>query len=146
MVRDTTILGHAFFLLIASFAFPQNGSSQACPEITPGTLGCELVAWSKLQTPVPLPEADANRVSPTDHANQLAAQSQNDQTRTTRQTITGIIVRGGEKCVLKAGDNSIYQLDDQDQARQFRDKKVRIVGTLNASTNIFHIEGIETVS
>ena len=66
MKRETnTLLGLALFLAIAPFAFSQDGNPQPCPDVT-GTLGCELVAWSQLQEPVPLPEPDTRPVPPPD--------------------------------------------------------------------------------
>jgi hypothetical protein len=48
--------------------------------------------------------------------------------------------------VLKAADNSTYQLDDQNRAKQYQDKKVKIVGTLDADNDILHVESIQVVS
>ena len=63
-----------------------------------------------------------------------------------KQSIKGIIVRQGEKFVLKAGDNTTYQLDDQNKARQYQDKQVSVVGVLDADSNTLHIETIELAS
>ncbi|MGA8489325.1 MAG: hypothetical protein WB711_02820, partial [Terriglobales bacterium] len=53
-----TFLGLALFLLFSSSAFSQGASPQPCPEVTEDTLGCEPIAWSQLQAPVPLPDPD----------------------------------------------------------------------------------------
>jgi Protein of unknown function (DUF5818) len=146
MQRAThTLLGLALFLTLAPLAFTQDGAAQPCPDVTPGTLACELVAWSHLQEPVPLPEPESKPAPPPD---QQPGQSPNSQTQpqASRQSITGIIVREGEKYVLKAGDNTTYQLDDQDRARRYQDKQVLLVGRLDADSNTFHIETIELTS
>jgi hypothetical protein len=48
--------------------------------------------------------------------------------------------------VLKAADNSTYQLDDQNRVKQYQDKKVKIVGTLDADNDTLHVESIEVAS
>jgi Protein of unknown function (DUF5818) len=150
----STLLGLALFLLVSSWAFSQDASFQPCPDVKPDTLGCEPVAWSQLQEPVPLPEPDsaepgtAPAPSPDQQPDQQSAQSTGSQVQpdTPKQTIKGIIVRQGEKFVLKAGDNTTYQLDDQNKARQYRDKQVSVVGVLDPDSNTLHIETIEQAS
>jgi hypothetical protein len=145
-----TLLGLALFLLVSSWAFSQDASPQPCPDVKPDTLGCEPVAWSQLQEPVPLPEpgttepGSASAPSP----DQQSARSTGSQVQpdTPKQSIKGIIVREGEKFVLKAGDNTTYQLDDQNKARQYQDKEVNVVGVLDADSNTLHIETIELAS
>src|SRR5208282_4870841 len=100
------LLGLGLFLATASLALAQD-AAQPCPDVTPNTLGCELVAWSHLQEPVPLPELQSQ-------PDQQTGQAPDSQA--SRQRITGIVVRQGEKYVLKAGDTTTYQLDDQDRA------------------------------
>jgi hypothetical protein len=142
--RVNTLLSFALFFTVASFAFTQDTTSQPCPDLTAGTLGCELVAWSHLQEPVPLPEPDANLAPPA----KQPGQSPNPQTQpqASRQSITGIIVRQGEKYVLNAGANTTYQLDDQDKAKRYLDKRVVVVGRLNTGNNTLRIESVELAS
>jgi hypothetical protein len=154
MKRGATLLGLALFLLVSSWAFSQNASPQPCPDMRPDTLGCEPVAWSQLQEPVPLPEpgstepGTAPAPSPDQLPDQQSSQATGSQVQpdTPRQSIKGIIVRQGEKFVLKAGDNTTYQLDDQNKAGQYQDKQVSVVGVLDADSNTLHIETIELAS
>jgi hypothetical protein len=141
----STLLGLALFLLLSSWAFSQDATFQPCPDVTPDTLGCEPVAWSQLQEPVPLPEPST---APAPSPEQRSSQSTGSQVQpdTPKQSIKGIIVRQGEKFVLKAGDNTTYQLDDQNKARQYQDKQVNVVGVLDADSNTLHIETIELAS
>ena len=151
----STLFGLALFLLVSSWAFSQDASPQPCPDVTRDSLGCEPVAWSRLQEPVPLPEPGsaepgtpepgaASAPSPDQQSSQsVGSQVQPD---TPKQSIKGIIVRQGEKFVLKAGDNTTYQLDDQNKARQYQDKQVSVVGVLDADSNTLHIETIELAS
>jgi len=132
-------------LAFAPLAFSQNGNAQPCPDVTPGTLGCQPVAWSRLQEPVPLPASGTKPAPPPD---QQPGQPSNSRTtpRGSGQRITGVIVRQGEKFVLKAGDSTIYQFDDQDKAAHYQDKQVLVVGRFDPAGNIFHIESIELAS
>src|ERR1700722_16211372 len=136
------LIGLALFLAVATVAFSQDGAPQPCPDVT-GTLGCQLVAWSHLQEPVPLPES-----KPAPPADQQPGHSPDSQTepQSSKQSITGIIVREGKKYVLKAGNNTTYQLDDQEKARHYQDQQVIVVGRLNTETNTVHVEGIHLTS
>ena len=131
-------VGLAFVL--ASLALAQD-AAQPCPDVSPYALGCELVAWSHLQEPVPLPESQSQ---PDQQAGQ--APDSQAQPQASRQRITGIIVRQGEKYVLKAGDTTTYQLDDQDRAKGYQDKQVLVVGRLDSDNYTLHIESIALIS
>ncbi len=61
-------------------------------------------------------------------------------------TFMGTIVKDGTRYVLKVSSNKTYQLDDQDRAKQYEGKQVRIVGTLNADGESLHITSIELIS
>jgi hypothetical protein len=141
-----TVIGLALFMMmVSSWALSQTEAPQPCPDVIPGTVGCEPVAWSQLQEPVPLPEPGAEPAPPPDQESSQTAGSQG-QSDTAKQSIKGIIVRQGEKFVLKAGDNTTYQLDDQNKAKQYQDKEVNVVGVLDTDSNTLHIETIELVS
>ena len=146
MKRETlSLMGLSLLLLTVPMAVSQDGGPQPCPDVTPGALACELIAWSRLQEPAPLPEPDANPVPPSDQPGKPSPDSQ-AQPETSTRSIVGIIVRQGEKYVLKAGDNTTYQLDDQDRAKQYQDKQVKVVGRLDPASNSLHIDSIEVVS
>jgi hypothetical protein len=148
VVNCKALVKLTLILVMATWAFAQAGSPQPCPKSPAGTLGCELIAWSGLQTPIPLPEPDSKPSAPVNRQPPQSSQSPNPQAQpqATRQSITGIIVREGEKYVLEAGDNTTYQLDDQDKAKQYQDKRVRVVGKVDADTNTLHVESIDLVS
>ncbi len=60
------------------------------------------------------------------------------------KTFTGRISKNGQKFVLE--DSSMrtsYQLDDQQQAGKYQGKNVRVIGTLDAESNIIHVQSIE---
>jgi hypothetical protein len=56
----------------------------------------------------------------------------------------GKIVRSGDKLVLTdSTTKKTYQLDDQEKAQQFLDKRVRVKGVLDAVTGTIRITSIE---
>jgi Protein of unknown function (DUF5818) len=140
------VIALTFSLLLTPLAFSQDAGAQPCPEVTAQTLGCELVAWSHLQEPVPLPEPDAKPTPPDQQSDPQQSPSSQSRQPAPRQGITGNIVKQGEKYVLKAGDHTTYQLDDQNRAAQFQDKQVTIVGKLDVDSNTLRIENIQLTS
>ena len=139
------VIEFVFLLVIAPLAFSQDISPQACPDPTPGTLGCEPVEWSRLQEPVPLPEPDPS-VPPSDPqpdpqpGESTSSQAQPPQSA---QTVAGVIVMEGASFVLKCEDNETYQLDDQSKAREYRDKAVKVVGRLLSGSRTIQIARID---
>jgi hypothetical protein len=63
------------------------------------------------------------------------------QPQTGSQVFTGTIVKAGDKYVLQdANSGTTYDVDAQDQLKQFEGKKVRIHGTLDASGKMIHVQ------
>ncbi|MGC2648776.1 MAG: DUF5818 domain-containing protein [Candidatus Sulfotelmatobacter sp.] len=63
--------------------------------------------------------------------------SQPSATATDAQTFSGTIVKSGDKYVLQdAASGKSYDIDHQDQVKQYEGKKVRVHGTLDASGKI----------
>ena len=76
-----------------------------------------------------------------------AAQSQNDMQTQDAKPFSGTIVKEKGKFVLKdAATKMSYQLDDQDKAKQFEGKQVKVTGKLDLETNLIHVESIEALS
>lgn len=58
-------------------------------------------------------------------------------------TFTGTITKNGDEFVLnEAATHMLYQLDDQETAAKFRDKKVKVTGTLDVVENLIRIQSI----
>ena len=51
------------------------------------------------------------------------------------QTFSGTVVKQGDKYVLKDDSGKTYDIDHQDEVKKFEGKRVRVQGTLDASTN-----------
>jgi len=57
-------------------------------------------------------------------------------------SFNGTVVNAGGKYVLKADNGTTYQLDDQDKAKQYENKQVKVSGNLDSSTSTLHITDI----
>ena len=64
------------------------------------------------------------------------------------QTFTGKIVRNGEKYVLRVSTNTAYQLDldQQSDAKQYENRDIKIVGTLDDGSSTIRVVKIELLS
>ena len=92
--------------------------------------------------------AHANARQPGPSSQQpTAAQPQNDMQTEDAKPFNGTIVKVKGKFVLKDATTKMsYQLDDQDKAKQFEGKQVKVIGKLDLDTNLIHVENIEAVS
>ena len=147
MNRKTSLFA-GMLLGLTPFLLGQEPQNRQAPRSEEDILGSQqLVAWSWLQNPrpvpQPLPPPDKSAPQP-DPQTQQPPPSQS-QPPTPTQNFTGKIVKDGEKYVLKASGTS-YRLDDQNNARQYDGKDVKIVGTLDAGSNTIHIARIELLS
>ena len=71
----------------------------------------------------------------------LQAQAQPDA-----KTFTGTIRKSGETFVLsESSTKSNYLLDEQDRARPYEGKNVKITGTIDGASNSIHIETIQEI-
>jgi uncharacterized protein YdeI (BOF family) len=60
------------------------------------------------------------------------------------QPMSGTIVKEkGKYCLKDSATGTSYKLDDQDKAKQFEGKQVKVTGKLDSSTNQIHVENIE---
>jgi len=76
-----------------------------------------------------------------------AAQQQNDMQTQEAKFFNGTIVKEKGKLVLKDTVAKVsYQLDDQDKAKRFEGKQVKVGGKLDMNTNLIHVESIEGAS
>jgi len=60
-----------------------------------------------------------------------------------QQTTTGKIAKSNDgKYVLVDAQGTLYQLDDQNMAKKFAGKKVKVSGTVDTSSNVIHVTDI----
>src|SRR5438132_13239598 len=58
------------------------------------------------------------------------------------ESFTGTVAKSGDKYVLKTGAGT-YQIDDQDKAKQFEGKQVKVSGNLDKATSTLHVTDIQ---
>lgn len=60
------------------------------------------------------------------------------------QTFTGTVAKSGDLYILRDDStNTSFRLDDQESARKYDGKRVKVIGTLDLSTRTIHVEAIE---
>ena len=127
-----------------------------------GILGLQLIAWSEMQKPQPVPQQPQPVPPPdTQEGSQPPSRSQQPDTggqqpnaqkpdqesqESTSSSVTGTILKVAGKYVLQTSDNVAYQLDSADQASQYEGKRVKVTGTLDRATGILHVTNIELLS
>lgn len=84
--------------------------------------------------------AQTPQANPQDSQQPTAAQQPNDMQASA--PFSGTIVKEKGKLVLKdSTTNMNYQLDDQEKAKQFEGKQVKVTGKLDGK--VIHVENIE---
>lgn len=149
MYRKTNLL-LAFLLATGALAVAQESPSRLqAPEDAMQTR--QLIAWSSLQkpqpAPQPLPQQDNQVPQPDQRPDQQAEPPADPHTeQTPAQSFTGKIVREDGKYVLRVGNNVSYQLEVQDDVKQYENQHVKIIGSLNLASNTIHVVKIELLS
>ena len=70
--------------------------------------------------------------------------NQNAVSTPSEKTFNGTIVKSGNKLVLTAADSkTTYQLDDQQKAKDFLNKSVKVTGVLDTSTGTIRVKAID---
>ncbi len=158
-MKHWTILSRLSILLVAGISFAQEQSlAKPAPGQNEHILGPQLIAWSEMQKPQPVPQQPQPIPAPDSKANQTAPSPDNkpdskaqtqpepDAQQSTAQSVSGTIVKAGGKYVLQTADNLAYQLDNQEAVSQYEGKHVKITGTLDRATGIFHVKSVELMS
>ena len=79
--------------------------------------------------------------SQTPDARQTPGATQPSASASDRQTFTGTIVKSGDKYVLQdTASGTSYDIDHQDQVKQYEGKKVRVRGVLDPSGKMIHLQ------
>jgi Protein of unknown function (DUF5818) len=149
MKIETSVAALALLVALSPAGFAQQfqrPDSFAVAEETP-----PAIVWSGTQTPQPVPPAKPDQQQdqqPQDNPTVTPTQASGmqDQSDSATQTFTGTVVKIGDKYVLRTTDNMTYQLDDQDKAKEFEGKQVKVTGGLEARDKLIHIQNIEAAS
>jgi len=93
------------------------------------------VSLSAQQTP-----STAGQASSTPQSQQTDATTNSQQSA---RSFEGKITKSGDKLVLQeSSTQTAYQIDDQDKAKQFQGKEVKVMATLDPNTNTLHVVDI----
>jgi len=116
--------------------YPSQSPSTQSPSAQPSTPPAQT---PDTQAP-PSQAPDQTAPSQSAPSEQSGTASTTDSTAGT-QTFTGTVVKQGDKFVLQdSATGKSYDIDHQDQVKQFEGKRVRVHGTLDASSNMIHIQ------
>ena len=137
------ILALAVTLLPAAFAqtSDQNSPSSSSPAASSpaASPSASPAQTSPAQTsPAETSPAQTSPSTP----DQPSAQGSASGASQTAESFTGTVVKSGDKYVLKT-DSGTYQIDDQDKAKQFEGKQVKVSGSLDKATSTLHITDIQ---
>jgi hypothetical protein len=121
--------------------------------------GADLVLWSGMQTPQPVPQtAPRPEPVPDPHPETQPAPSSSQPSTSGQepsgqaemnpaaQTFSGTIAMKGKNYVLKVVGTTSYQLDDQDKAKAYAGQKVQVLGVLDHDSNMIHVQRIEPLT
>jgi hypothetical protein len=143
-------------IFVASiFVSAQLPSVNPAPGQSDSIIGPQLIAWSAMQKPQPVPQqpqpipgpdkaqpSSQNSKSQPDQAQQLEPETQ----QTSAQSVNGVIGKVGGKYVLETDASLSYQLDSPADAGQYVGKHVKVTGVLDRKTGIMRVRGIELLS
>src|SRR5437763_15184338 len=82
------------------------------------------------------------QTSPSTSDQSGAAQGSAPGSSQAAESYTGTVVKSGDKYVLQT-DTGTYQIDDQDKAKQFEGKQVKVSGNLDKATSTLHVTDIQ---
>ncbi len=139
-------------LLVAVTPLAFGQEPQLTPQFPEDALATrQLIAWSWLQKPQPAPQPLPPRDTPIPQPDPQGQQPKppgnppNQQPPAT-QSFTGKIVKDGGTYVLKVASNTTYQLDQQGGVKQYENQEVKVIGTLDTTSNTIRVVKIELLS
>jgi Protein of unknown function (DUF5818) len=110
-------------------------------------LALSLSAQQTTTTPsTQSPETTPSTQSPDTTMAQPQSQVDTSRQQRSAQSFEGKIMRSGDKLVLRENaSKTAYQLDDQDKAKRFEGKDVKVMATVDAGANSLHVVDITAV-
>jgi len=86
--------------------------------------------------------------SPSDNSSMpQSSQTSATSSQQSARSFEGKIQKSGDKLVLQdSASQTSYQLDDQDKAKQFEGKNVKVMGTIDTASNTLHVIDISAAS
>jgi hypothetical protein len=142
-VKASTFAAIAILFALAVSALAQDARPEPVLALPPSVLGPDLIAWSQMQTPRPVPQP-----LPPD-------QNPQAQKQPTGEIFIGTIVKARTTYVLRVQGGTTYYLDDRvlgqdnlkkDNLKKYDGRQVRLIGNLDASCTRLHMVSIEPIS
>jgi outer membrane biosynthesis protein TonB len=153
------LLTAAFALLLVPASWGQSQSQQPQPadptaqqpatpaQTTPPTFPQSTKPGEQQPDPPQQPAAQSPSTQDQGSQSSPGMQQSTDSTAAStagqQRTFMGTVVKTGDGFILRAGDNQ-YKLDDQDRAKQFEGKDVKVLGKLDRQNNTIQVQSIET--
>ena len=119
--------------------------------VIPMILGLALSLSAQQGTATPSTQTPDSTTSPsTQSPDTTVTQPQTQVDTSTQQrsakSFEGKITRSGDKLVLQENaSQTAYQLDDQDKAKPYEGKNVKVMATVDATNNTLHVVAITPV-
>jgi uncharacterized protein DUF5818 len=137
----------------AAYAQTATPSPDPAAQQTPGSQDPAAQQTPSQQTPVQSPSQQtpstpdpSTQQSPSTSPSQTMPQDSMGQAQDSQQaqTFSGKILKSKGGYVLRdEATNSEYKLDNDDQAKQFKGKNVKVTGTLDPASHTIHVTNIE---
>jgi len=144
MRRALSLATLVLCLALIHMARAQNSQKPKHPSPQNGT---ELIAWTQMQQPRPMPSADGLTVP----GRQTDAIQPNIDTASgfsiqPVQSFSGAVVSADGEYMLKVAEGVNYYLDDQERGRKFEGKDVQVTGNLIPGSDLIKVQDIKAAS
>jgi Protein of unknown function (DUF5818) len=144
-VGRTKMFAAAVVLAVSPLLLGQDTAIKSSPVPPAEILGSPLIVWSESQKPQPVP---IDAVHPDQQSQDQRAIQPMEPDRTHSgihelQNFTGTIVNAGSRYVLILSSEVVYQVDDQEKARAYEGKRVRISGNLDSGSSVVRVISME---
>jgi hypothetical protein len=133
------ILALVVTMLPAAFA---QTSDQTSPSSSAPGASSPAASSSTSQGQTSPAQTSPAQTSPSTPDQSSSAQGSGSAASQDAESFTGTVVKSGDKYVLKT-DTGTYQIDDQDKAKQFEGKQVKVSGNLDKATSTLHVTDIQ---
>jgi hypothetical protein len=164
-MKTSTLVSVAMICLLAAvpLVFSQEPSPAPIPD-SQALSSSDLIAWSGMQSPQPVPPSGQQPLGPDPQAETQPQPNPapspetvpakpadspgqgTDQNQTpAARTFLGTITKQADAYVLKTEATS-YQLDAQDKAKGFDGQKVRVIGILDPGGQSIQVQSIDPIS
>ena len=130
------VLTLALVAVLLPVAFAQSSSPSAAPQTDQSSPSAAQSPSSQSPSAQSPSTQSPSTTSPSSGSASSSAESSEGT------SFSGTVVKSGAKYVLKTDTGSTYQIDDQEKAKQFEGKQVKVSGSLDKTTSMLHVTDI----